>query len=109
MWIVISCALSAILCLLCLTGCLLAVRNAIRDSESTPDRLRFVELRSASLQQSLNGIEEQMLLIANRLKMQKVRNAVTHVREGSRPDGEPDPLTDPEAWRSWKNAQLRGH
>jgi hypothetical protein len=61
-------------------------------------------LAAQSLATRLDELEATIGVLANRLKMTKVRNAATHVADTG---GEPDPKIDPEAWRAWKNAQLR--
>lgn len=104
MWTDIFFASIAGLCLLCLTGCVVTVRNAVAERESLLKRLRSCESRTQSTEESVEQLAEITKSIANSQKMQRVRKATTHAT-GSH--GEPDPRTDPEAWRVWKNAQLR--
>jgi hypothetical protein len=104
MWSVILCALSVALSLFALVISLYAARTANRLSAW---RRANKESRASELQSLRDLIDEQgraLLEVANRVKMQRVRNAANHVR-GSQ--GEPDARTDPDAWRNWKNAQLR--
>jgi hypothetical protein len=49
--------------------------------------------------------QEIVANLANQVKMTKVRKALTHTDKSAQ--GEPDPKTDPEAWRAWMNAKLR--
>jgi hypothetical protein len=44
-------------------------------------------------------------VVANRVKMMKVRGAANHVRE-DRPSETPDPYKNPDAWRLWMNNQM---
>jgi hypothetical protein len=104
MWTVISIALSVLALLGSLLACLFAVRSAARAEELLA---RCVALRPYSkelLDTRLSELEESVELLANRLKMTKVRNAATHVKSSQ---GEPDPRVDPEGWRSWQNKQLK--
>jgi len=65
----------------------------------------FKPLAAQSLETRLSELEQTLSLVANRVKMTKVRNAVTHTDRDK--GGEPDANSDPEAWRAWKNSQLR--
>lgn len=104
MWLSIFYALTVILCSLCLIGCIFVAQNATRESESVRRRLRSLELRTESAERSLEEWTQTTTDIVNRVKMMKVRGAANH-SSGAR--GEPDAKSDPEAWRAWKNQQLR--
>jgi hypothetical protein len=104
MWTSFFFALTAMLCLLCLTGCIFVAQGVRAERESLQERLRSCEsklkLQSASLEE-LREIAESM---AQSQKMSRVRKATTHALGSS---GEPDVRTDPEGWRAWQNRQLR--
>lgn len=104
MWTVISSALIAGVCFACLTGCIVTVRNAVAERESLLKRLRSCESKVQSNADSVEQLTEMVATIAQQQKMQRVRKATTHATGSS---GEPDARSDPEAWRAWKNAQLR--
>lgn len=105
MWTVIFNALTVLSLLASLVATWLGVRNAVAALELRHRFESFKTLDAQSLEQRLSEYESTLSLLANRLKMTKVRNAVTHVDRDK--GGEPDPRLDPEAWRAWKNAQLR--
>lgn len=103
MWTVISCVLSAAIALACASVSVFAALRASRASELPQGKLRSVESRLASIEGSLPEMQTAMEVVANRVKMQRVRTAATHAAGST---GEPDPRQDPEGWRTWKNAQL---
>ena len=105
MWIVIFSVLTALTFAGSLVAIFLAVRTAGRVLELQLAFQRFKPLDAQSLEQRLSEFEQTLSLLANRLKMTRVRNAVTHTERDK--GGEPDAKSDPEAWRTWKNAQLR--
>ena len=105
MWTVILCVSSVALSSLSLAVALFAVQRAKAGAESLPGKLRSLPSRVESLEDSLAETQLALAEVANRVKMQKVRNAANHVK---RETGEPDAASDPEAWRAWKNKQLRG-
>lgn len=105
MWTNIFIALTAILCVFCLTGCIFVAQNATRESESVRRRLRSCELQTESLQRSVEETQQAMTDLANSQKMQRVRAATRHGLKNA--SGEPDPHIDPEGWRAWKNRQLQ--
>jgi hypothetical protein len=105
MWIVISSVLIALTFAASLVATFLAVRSAARVWELQQALQSFKPLAAQSLETRLNELEQTLSLVANRVKMTKVRNAVTHTDRDK--DGEPDAKSDPERWRAWKNAQLR--
>jgi len=95
---VISLLLSAV-------AILFAALSAVRVRE-LQDRLTVLPWSQLqSLASSLTDTQETLAELAQRVKMMKVRNAVRHTDRDN--DGEPDAKSDPERWRTWKNAQLR--
>ena len=105
MWTAIFCALSAIVCIACLIGTSFAAQNASRERESLHRRLRSCESTTQSVITSQAEWQDVVANLANQVKMTKVRKALTHTDRDK--NGEPDAKSDPEAWRAWKNAQLR--
>lgn len=59
---------------------------------------------SGSLSARLDELESTVEVLANRVKMQRVRNAATHAEKETSRD--PDPYTDPDRWRQQMNARL---
>lgn len=60
--------------------------------------------RVASLEERLTETEETLSGLANRVKMMRVRSAVTHT---DKPNGAiPDPHRDPDGWRNAINARI---
>lgn len=107
MWTAIFCALSAAACVLCLTGCVLVVRNAAHVTESQAQRLDSAESRIKSLRSSHDEMAQELEHLANRVKMQRVRNATDHASKKSGDAGEfPDPVTHPNEWRTEMNKRL---
>lgn len=104
MWNAISIALSVTALLGSLLACLWHARIVNRVEELRLVFLAFKPYSKDLLDTRLSELEESIELLANRVKMSKVRNAVTHVKSSS---GEPDPKIDPEGWRAWQNKQLR--
>lgn len=103
-WIVFSIALTAIALLLSIPAAFLSVRNAIRVQELQQAFRASKPLQAESFDSRLNELADVVSLLANRVKMMKVRNATTHTDRDK--GGEPDAKSDPEAWRAWMNAQL---
>jgi hypothetical protein len=66
-------------------------------------RMQSIERSVTSLTERLGEAEEALKLVANRVKMMRVRSAATHTDSSP---GEPDPKSDPERWRTWMNAKL---
>jgi len=101
-------AIFSVLIVLSLLGSLVAtfvsVRSAARVWELQLAFQASKPLAAQSLATRLDELEATLGVLANRLKMTKVRNAATHVADSG---GEPDARSDPEGWRNWKNAQLR--
>jgi hypothetical protein len=52
----------------------------------------------------LSELEETMAVLANRVKMSRVRTAATHAEKPS--SDLPDPHTDPDGWRTAMNKKL---
>jgi len=105
MWTVIFSVLIALSLSASLGAIYLAARSAARASELQRAFRHFKPLEAQSVVQRLSELEETQSLMANRLKMMRVRAAVTHTDRDK--GGEPDPASDPEGWRAWKNRQLR--
>ena len=105
MWTVISSVLIVLSFIGSLVAIFLAARVAARGLELQLAFQRFKPLDAQLLEQRLSEFEQTLSLLANRLKMTRVRNAVTHTERDK--GGEPDAKLYPEAWRTWKNAQLR--
>ena len=77
---------------------------AARVSELSGRVERLNESPPESLSARLSEAEETLSLLANRVKMMRVRNAATHT---DKPNGaEPDPYRDPNAWRQAMNRRL---
>lgn len=79
------------------------VRIASRLSALEADAQRWTESPTGSLSERLNDLAETVSLLANRVKMMKVRAATTHT---DRANGHPDPYKDPAAWRAEINRKL---
>lgn len=103
MWPVFFSVLSAASCILSILAAIYAVRRVIREPESRELRLHSVESRLVSLQTSQNDLSVELEALAQRVKMQRVRNATNHA---SRVNGSPDPYQDPDRWRQEMNRQL---
>lgn len=94
---------------LAVTACFLSVLAAF-SSVRTAAALRALrdrwpqlsESRLHSIETSLAEQADALQAVANRVKMQKVRNAANHA-QGS---GEPDPYSDPDGWRRAMNKRL---
>lgn len=104
MWTAIFSALIAGVCLFCLIGCVVNVRSAVVERESLHKRLRSCESKAQSSAASVEQLTEIVEGVVQSQKMQRVRTATKHATSST---GEPDARLDPEAWRTWKNAQLR--
>jgi hypothetical protein len=105
MWHVISNVLIVLSLLSSFVAIFFAVRSAVRGAELQQAWRAYVPSVSRSLETRLSELEDAVAVVANRVKMTKVRNAATHTDRDK--GGEPDARLDPEAWRTWKNAQLR--
>lgn len=85
MWTVISFALLAILCVWSLVQSRSAVRIAARLTEYPRAELQSIESRLQSIVQCQTETEEALKVLANRVKMQRVRNAANHVSDSLDP------------------------
>lgn len=103
MWLGIFSALSVSLCILCALVAIYAARTATRAPESLEQRLHSVELQQRSSTTSLTELSTELEALAQRVKMQRVRNATNHASRGN---GAPDPYSDPDAWRQAMNRRL---
>lgn len=81
MWLSIFAASCAVICVLSLGGCVLAVRNAVRHLESQPPQPCSCESKTRSLAASVEELQLAITDVANRVKMMRVRSAVNHVRD----------------------------
>lgn len=108
MWSVIFSVASALTAVLSLVLALWSARTA-RAALALSQVVRALpESQLQSLRDSIAELTQNQLDFANRLKMSKVRAAVRHAdKSNGSASGEPDARMDPEAWRAWKNAQLR--
>lgn len=80
-----------------------AVRVA-KAVQALPDELQVSnESRLKSLEACVAEQADALLAVANRVKMQKVRNAANHVADS----GLPDPYKDPDGWRKAMNSKLQ--
>jgi cytochrome c biogenesis protein ResB len=102
---------SAMAFFLSLAACFFAARNAslLRALQAASADLPISRLRSIA--DSLDALsvrqeetEEALKLLANKLKMMRVRGSLTHTDGPSKAD--PDPHTEPDKWRAWMNAKL---
>jgi predicted negative regulator of RcsB-dependent stress response len=102
-------AISSVLTVLSLLGSAVAIFWAVRSVAAVQELQRaskdYAPQATELLKARVDELEATTTLLANKLKMTRVRNAITHVRRGE--TDEPDARLDPEAWRRWKNAQLR--
>lgn len=105
MWIGISCALSVCAAICCLIVALRAARTAEAALASLAASQPWPESRWQSLTESINELSETQSLLANKLKMMKVRGAATHT-DGAGSHGLPDPYRDPDAWRKAMNERI---
>lgn len=103
MWTAILCVSSAVLscCFLSLT--VFFALRARRDSGPAAAQARSATLRVQSLAESLEACQVELERLANRVKMQKVRNT----ERGPIPSGDmPDPYSAPNEWRAAMNRKL---
>ena len=114
-----SFAMSVVVPALSVTGALFAALAVIRLREllervtsceqSLSDLSKLYSSSSSSaLSTRLSECEESLTVLANRVKMQRVRTAANHADESNRKnaDGLPDPYKDPDAWRNAVNSRL---
>lgn len=81
MWTTIFFALLAACCLGSLCAALYAVRIARRTMAFRPVELASFASKLRSIESLVNETSDALAALANRFKMQKVRNAVTHVND----------------------------
>lgn len=94
------------LCVLCTLANLYIVRSAQAARASQDRKLRSLESAQHSLTTLTQEQSELLEALANKVKMQRVRNVVAH-SAGSK-TAMPDPYRDPDAWRKAMNAKLNG-
>jgi septal ring factor EnvC (AmiA/AmiB activator) len=100
-------ALTVVICTVCLAGCVLIVRNAVHGTESQEKQLRSNTARIKSLSDSLEETQTELEKLANKVKMQRVRNVVEHSPTSKRNgNDEPDPYTDPDGWRKMMSDKI---
>lgn len=99
-------ALSAVTCLACLIVTIWLARRAAHVAELPGARLRSIESRLASLENSGSDLLQLITDMANSQKMQRVRAASKHSSSDRRGDGLPDPHTDPDGWRKAMNLRI---
>lgn len=105
MWTVIFFVSIALVCVLCAISTVINARDAYQGLESQRRRLTSIESGMQSIITSHESWQEVVADLANSMKMAKVRRGLKS--NTSSANGEPDPKSDPEGWRTWKNAQLR--
>lgn len=106
MWTGISIALGALALAISLVGLGFAVA-AVRELREFADRdPSYVASQLESLKRSHAELVETVEALANRYKMQKVRNVVEHGASRKAAGDLPDPHTDPDGWRSAMNSKL---
>jgi hypothetical protein len=106
MWTAIFCALSVVLSLLALAGCVFVAARVEVLRASPQASMDSFESRLKSLRDLIAEQADAIESVANSVKMSRVRKAADPKQtKGSQ--GEPDPHTDPEGWRNWMNQQLR--
>jgi hypothetical protein len=91
--------------LLSLLACLCVAVIAARLRASLEVLPSSLASRVSSLETSRDEQAETLTTLANRVKMQRVRQAVNHVRSAE-DSGNPDPYTNPDAWRRETNKQI---
>lgn len=107
MWTAIFCASSAVLCAVCLIGCTRVARTVQENSVSLEAEVRLNASRIRSLTESHTLTVEELENLANRVKMQRVRNATDHATKKSARAGDmPDPYTSPDEWRAAMTKRL---
>ena len=106
MWTVYFSALGAILSLCCALAAFYVASNAARERESLARNTRLLASRVDSLASSMSEWSVELEGLANRVKMQRVRTAVTHLDPKSSPEKMPDPYKDPDGWRLAMNRKL---
>lgn len=86
MWITISFAsLAAICCGFAIRAAFVA-QNAAQAMASQPASLRSLASRLSSIEQCQAETTEALTVLANRVKMQRVRNAANHIADAPMPE-----------------------
>lgn len=101
-----SSVLSAGAAILCLLAAISAALYARRVVALPRAKLRSIELRIESLENSVSEWSQTVTDLANSLKMTRVRAASTHASKARTDDGLPDPFTDPDGWRKAMNKRI---
>lgn len=95
---------AAVSLVFCLILAFLLARIASRVSAFEERARSLSESPTESLSARLSELEETVSMLANRVKMMRVRNAVTHTDKGA--NGQIDPYRDPNGWRAEMNKRL---
>lgn len=107
MWTSFFYALSAFVCVFCLIGCARIAQRVQADSVSLAAEVRLNASRVRSLTESHELTMDELKNLANRVKMQRVRNAADHATKPARAGSDmPDPFTDPDGWRTAMNKRI---
>lgn len=83
-----------------------SARSAKRVAESPPAKLRSIESRIASLEDSVSEWSQLTKDVANSVKMMKVRRMTAGPSSSGQPGDLPDPYKDPEGWRAAMNRRI---
>jgi hypothetical protein len=97
--------LSVLAFFLSIAAVFFSARSATQVRELRDQLTPFDQSRMRLLETSLRETQDALEVVANRVKMMKVRGAANHVRE-DRPSETPDPYKNPDAWRLWMNNQM---
>lgn len=106
MWTAILLALSAVLSTCCLILTVLFARRARRELAPAARALRSFDSRLQSLTESQELLGQELERLANRVKMQRVRNATDHGQTQLGKGSMPDPVSHPNEWRTAMNRKL---
>lgn len=103
----ISSVLSALSFILSVVAVISVARTVTVVQELRELLRRSPQSRIASLETSRDEMQLELLNLANRLKMIKVRRAADHVRDDDDEKPKfPDPHRDPDGWRKAMNLDL---
>lgn len=92
-------------CLICAAVSVWSVHAARRAAASLAQKQRSLESAVRLLTTSQAESAELLEALANKVKMQRVRNVVAH---GAGSKSMPDPYRDPDGWRKAMNARING-